>query len=90
METNRIVLDGDLVLKTVEGVKNLLLTVTENMTDLEIEFRNLGKWDIAGVQLLYALKRHYALHNRQVVFRFASPEHAEKCQEWIDLLNSHL
>ena len=87
---NRIVLDGDMVLKTIEETKGQLVSALNNPSDLEIEFRNISKWDLSGIRLMYAFKRYCALMERNVSFKFASNEQAEITKEWLGLINNHL
>lgn len=87
---NTIVLDGDLVLKTVKSMKKKLLSASVNPEDLEIVFNNTTSWDVAGIQLIYAFKRHYSIQDKKVSYRFTSAEDEEKCRELLDLLNIHI
>jgi hypothetical protein len=88
---NKIILDGDMVLKAIEDTKRQLISaLNNNPSDLEIEFRNVNKWDISGIRLMYAFKRYCVLMERNVSFKFASNEQAEITKEWIGLINKHL
>jgi ABC-type transporter Mla MlaB component len=86
---SKIVLDGDLVLKTVEGMKAQLLSASEGLNVSEIEFRNMTRWDVSGIQLLYAFRKYYNVNNKNIVFMFENADHSEHCQEMLDLLNIH-
>jgi len=86
----KIVLEGDWVLKILENRKQEILPIVQNPSDVEIEFRNVEKWDVSGVQLLYALKRHCSLHQKKVSFFISEEGSKGKEREWLDILNTHV
>ena len=86
----KIVLEGDWTLKMLESRKQELMSVVQYPNDLEIEFRNVEKWDVSGVQLIYALKRHCSLHKKKVSFSIAEEGSGGKEKEWLDILNTHV
>ena len=83
----KIILEGDIVIKTIEEKKKQLISALNGSSDLEIEFKNINKWDVSGIRLMYAFKEYCKLMNRNVSFKFASE--AESSIEWIELLNNH-
>jgi len=85
---SKIVLDGDLVLKTVEEMKVQLVSASKDLNVSEINFRNMTRWDVTGIQLLYAFKKYYAVNNKTLVFAFENAGHSEHCQEMLELLKS--
>jgi ABC-type transporter Mla MlaB component len=86
---SKIVLDGDLVLKTVEEMKAQLFLASEDLNVSEIEFRNMTRWDVSGIQLLYAFQKYCNVHKKTIVFSFENADYSEHCQEMLDLLNIH-
>lgn len=90
MNTNRIIIEGDIILKTVEKIKVIFLSVPAKENDhVEIEFQNITKWDVAGIQLLYAFQQYLSLKRITFSYQFNDPEQAEKCQEWLNILNKN-
>lgn len=88
--TEKIILNGDLVLKTAASIKNQLQPIFENNDSLEIEFHNINNWDVSGLQLIYAAKRYCDLNQKKILFKFPSKDEEKQCKELIELINNHI
>ena len=86
---NKIVIDGDIVLKVVEKTQAQLISALANTSDIEIEFKNINKWDVSGIRLLCAFKKYCTLLDRNLSFIFPSNNDGAGTEEWIELLNNY-
>ena len=86
---NKIIIDGDLVLSVVEKVQVQLVGAIANSGDIEIEFVNIGRWDLAGIRLLCAFKKYCTLLERELTFRFPKEIHEAGSMEWMEIINNY-
>ncbi|MCK4664313.1 MAG: hypothetical protein KAT68_15700 [Bacteroidales bacterium] len=54
-DTTQVVIEGNLVLKNAEKIKNQLLILKQNETILEIIIRNVSDMDLSFLQILLSL-----------------------------------
>lgn len=85
---NKIVLEGDIVLKTVEAMATTLHGALQDKEVVEVVLRNTTKWDVAGIQMLYAFKKYHALQHRRVIFSGDDTGQLGYGQQLVELLNT--
>lgn len=72
-----VLLKGDLTIDTVDDIKADIISLVKKYDKIIVKCEELGNIDLAGIQVLYSLKKTINKANKKVEFNVKLPEDIE-------------